>query len=121
MKYIKQFESYGSFQKQNNVLDADDLQDIKDIFQDIVDEYDILYKKPDRFREPELYYTYTQFPKSASCPYELRIDIENKDILPRKTRMRLYDDMGIFRKRLIAMGFKISFFSIYRNVIIISK
>ena len=116
MKYIKQFESL----KQNSVLDADDIQDIKDIFQDIIDEYDILYKRPET-DNPQIYYTYTKFPKSAFSPYELRIDIENKDTLTDERWKQLYDDMGVFSKRLIAMGFKILLLSCYRNVIIISK
>lgn len=117
MKYIKTFKLLEKLQQ--DVLTASDIEEIKDVFQDIIDEYDILNKRPED--ATSMYYIYTKFPRSVINPYELRIDIENTDTLTSEQRIKFYDDMNSFSERLIDMGFKISFFSFYKNVIIVSK
>lgn len=119
MKHLKPFnESFFS-----PTLSQEDIEDIKDIFQDLIDEYNMFYDcDPNDYIDGNIYYKYGQFPskESTTTPYEFKIGIQqitspligvkrnpNNLLSTREKRYKFQHDIEQFEERLKNMGFKI--------------
>ena len=113
MKYLNKYNKFNESKEDESVFD-----DVKDVFQDLIDEYDLVKLPQDGLLPYGLSYTTKFFPKYLDgknyCYYQIEIyvnDIFNRPSSNDRNKyltifyQKMIDDLKNFCQRLEAMGF----------------